>query len=158
MAVKNDVDLLQQVPLFAKVDPAYLQVLAFSSKRVEIKPGQYLVRENKPLSAAFLILAGKAVAVHEHEEGDRVVANLGPGGFVCGKSMVAKLAPNVSVRAATALTALRITHELFVRVCKEFPDTGAQILNVLSKEVGVSLSELERVQLLFDNAQSFSRA
>ena len=157
MAVSNDVDLLRKVSLFAKVDAANLQVLVFSSKRLEIKAGQFLVREGKPLSAGFLILEGRAEAIRDIQGSEKVVAEVGSGGFVCAKSMVAKLSPTVSVRARTAVTALRITHELFVRVCKEFPDTGAQIMRVLAKEVDVSLSELQRVKELFDKAQSFSR-
>jgi CRP-like cAMP-binding protein len=156
MAVRNNVDLLRKVPLFAKVDTANLQVLVFSSKRVEIKAGQFLVRESKPLSAGFLMLEGKAEAIREDGGSEVVVAELGPGGFVCAKSMVAKLSPTLSVRATTAVTALRITHELFIRVCKEFPDTGAQIMSVLAKEVDVSLNELQRVKDLFDKAQPFS--
>ena len=157
MAVKSEVELLRKVSLFADVDDAYLQVMAFSSKRVEIKPGQFLVRENKSSSAAFLIVQGNAEAIRQDAEEETFFANLGPGAFVCAKSMVAKLQPNMSVRAKTRLTALRITHELFLRVCKEFPETGAQILDVLSKEVGVSMNELQRVQALFDNAKSFSK-
>lgn len=157
MAVRNDVQLLRKVPLFAGVDPAYLQVLAFSSKSVTIKAGQYLVRQDKPVSAGFLILDGKAEAAQNVAGREIVAASLGPGAFVCAKCMVAKLPPNMSIKALNSLTAMQITHELFVRVCKEFPDTGAQILKVLSNDVDISLRELKRVQSLFDRAQSFSR-
>ena len=91
MAVRSDVQLLQKVPLFAGVDVAYLQVLAFSSTAVSIKAGQYLVREDKPVSAAFLLLEGKAEAVQSLGGEEKVAASLGPGAFICAKSMVAKL-------------------------------------------------------------------
>ncbi len=157
MAVRRDVELLRKVPLFAQVDAANLQVLVFSSREVNIAPGDYLVRRKRALSAGFLILDGKAEALMGKRGEEVVVAELGAGAFVCGKSMVAKLAPNIDVRAVTALSALSISHDLFLRVCKEFPETGAQILRVLSREVDVSLDELKQVQTLFDNAHTFSQ-
>ncbi len=157
MAVRNDVQLLRKVPLFAGVDPAYLQVLAFSSTAVTVSSGQYLVRQNEPGSAAYLILDGQAEAYQDVAGNNVLVATLGPGAFVCAKSMVAKLTPNMSIKAKGALTAMCIPHELFVRVCKEFPDTGTEILKVLSNDVDISLRELKRVQSLFDRAASFSQ-
>ena len=160
MAVRNDVEVLRQVPMFAAVDAAYLQVLAFSSKRINLKTGQYLARKDKPGSSAFLVLDGRAEAIEygEDEGTAKIVAHIGPGGFIGTLSMVAKLPYSVTVRATSPMQAMQIPHDLFIRVCTEFPETGGQILRFLSDNLDVSIADFKRAQRLFEEARSFLRS
>ncbi len=160
MAVRNDVEVLRQVPMFATVDAAYLQVLAFSSKRINLKTGQFLARKEKPASSGFLVLDGRAEALDygEDEGGAKIIAHIGAGGFIGTLSMVAKLPYSVTVRATSPMLVMQISHDLFIRVCTEFPDTGAQILRFLSDNLDVSIADFKRVQRLFEDARSFQRS
>ncbi len=45
MLLKDEVDLLRKVPLFAHLDPAKLKLLAFTSTRASFKPGQELFHQ-----------------------------------------------------------------------------------------------------------------
>jgi len=157
MAVRNDVEVLRQVPMFAAVDGAYLQVLAFSSKRINLKAGQYLARKGKPGSSGFLVLDGRAEAIEygKDEGAAKVIAQIGPAGFIGTLSMVAKLPSSVTVRATSPMRAMQIPHDLFIRVCTEFPETGAQILRFLSDNLDVSIADFKRVQRLFEEARPF---
>ncbi len=160
MAVRNDVELLRQVPMFAAVDATYLQVLAFSSKRISLKTGQYLIRKNKQGSSGYLVLEGRGEAIDEIEGEDTVelVAHIGPGGFIGMLSMVANLQHSVTVRVISPMRAMQIPHDLFVRVCTEFPETGAHILNFLADNLDLSIADFKRVQRLFDDARPFLRS
>jgi CRP-like cAMP-binding protein len=153
MAVKSEVELLRQVPLFAEVEPAQLQLLVFNSRKRRIAPGHYLVKAGERDGAAHLILAGEAEAL----EGEEVIARLGRGAFVGELGMVANVPATVSVRATSPLEALRIGSELFQRVCREFPEDGDRMLRSLSERLDVALTDLRDVQALFAQARSFSR-
>ena len=160
MAVKNDVEVLRQIPMFATVDAAYLQVLAFSAKVINLKAGQYLARKDKPASSGFLVLDGRAEAIQEtgDDDGGRVVAEIGPGGFVGVQSMVAKLPYSVTIRAISPVRAMQIPHDLFIRVCTEFPETGAQILRHLADNLDLSIADFKRAQRLFEEARPFQQS
>jgi CRP-like cAMP-binding protein len=71
--------------------------------------------------------------------------------------MVASLPASVSVRATTPVEVMRITSELFQRVCREFPEDGARMLASLGERLDVTLTDLMDVRDIFEHARSFSR-
>ncbi len=146
--------------MFAAVDAAYLQVMAFSAKTINLKTGQYLARQGKPASSGYLVLDGRAEALDQigGEDEHEVVAQIGPGGFIGMMSMVAKQPHTLTVRATSPLRAMQIPHDLFIRVCSEFPETGQQVLRYLSESLDVSLGEFKRAQRLFEEARPFVRS
>ena len=157
MAVKSEVELLRQVPLFAQVEPAQLQLLVFNSRKRRIAPGHYLVKAGDRDGAANLILSGEAEAIEGDDGGGRVIARLGRGAFVGELGMVASVPAAISVRATTPLEAMRIGNELFQRVCREFPEDGGRMLASLSERLDIALTDLRDVQAIFAQARSFSR-
>ena len=60
MRVKADVEVLQQIPLFAESEAVHLQLLSFSSTMVDLDPGSILFQKGAIGAAAFLVLAGTA--------------------------------------------------------------------------------------------------
>jgi len=60
MTLQQEVQLLRQVPLFAKIDPARLKLLAFTSDRLVFAKDDVLFRQGEPGDAAYLILSGAA--------------------------------------------------------------------------------------------------
>jgi CRP-like cAMP-binding protein len=157
MAVKSEVELLRQVPLFAAVEAAQLQLLVFNSRKRRIAAGAFLVKSGETVAAAQLILSGQAEALDSPDNGAKVIAHLKRGVFISELSMVAGLPAAVSVRAVTPVEVMRITHELFQRVCQEFPEDGARMLASLSKRLDVGLSDLLDVRSILEQARSFSR-
>ena len=157
MAVKSEVELLRQVPLFASVDPAQLQLLAFNSRKRRIAAGGFLVKAGESTAAAQLILSGQAEALDTAGGDGQAIARLERGAFIGELSMVASLPASVSVRATTPVEAMRITNELFQRVCREFPEDGARMLASLSERLDVALTDLMDVRDIFERARSFSR-
>jgi CRP-like cAMP-binding protein len=157
MSVRSDVELLRQVPLFAEVDPAHLQLLVFSSRRIDIPSGDVVFKKGSSESAGYLVLSGRAEAF-EHDRAQAPLAQLETGALLGELSMIANLPVSLTVRAKTHMRLLKITHELFMRVCSEFPDAGAKVLNALSRKLDTSLKDLRTVQRYFDEAHSFSHS
>ncbi len=153
MSVKDVVGLLRQIPLFASVDAAQLQVLAFSSERVHVKTGEMLIKKGERSAAGFLILDGQANALQPDGAEGKVIAAAKAGAFLGQASMVARLPHAVSVEAVTPVVALKISHDLFVRVCSEFPETAQNVLTTLSRNLDLSISDLQEIQRLFSDAR-----
>jgi CRP-like cAMP-binding protein len=51
----QEVQCLQQVPMFRDIDPARLKLLAFTSERVQFAAGQRLFSQGDMAEAAYLI-------------------------------------------------------------------------------------------------------
>ncbi len=45
MSLNEEVDLLRQIPLFSKIDPSKLKLLAFTSERLTFGSGQDLFQQ-----------------------------------------------------------------------------------------------------------------
>lgn len=161
MPLHEDLQLIQQVPLFAGVPEASLQALVFSADRRRLEAGEWLFRAGERDGLGWLIRSGSASAwegpAADTGEADaaRLVARLTRGAFVGEVAMIADMPHRLSVRAETALAALCIPHDLFRRACAEFPQLGRQVLDNALARFGGAMDELARVRRLFEEARSF---
>jgi len=156
MSVNSDVRLLQQVPLFAKVNPAHLQVLVFSSKRRTVSEGSFVFKKGKTGSAAYLVLSGQAVVRADNSTSSPAIAQVGKGTLLGETAMVAHGPYSISIQAVKKMEVLKITNDTFMRVCEEFPEVGKNVLGVLADKLELTLKDFSEVKHRFENAKSFS--
>ncbi len=156
MSVKSDVELLRNVPLFAKVADAHLQVLVFSSKRSTVSAGSYVLQKGKSGNAAFLVLSGRAIVRAGDGASCRAIAGVEQGALLGEMAMIGKVPYSTSVQAVKDMTLLKLTNGMFMRVCEEFPDVGRNVLGVLADKLDLTLQGFTDVQQHFDKAKSFS--
>lgn len=157
MSVRGEVELLRRVPLLAEVDRAHLQILAFSAERIEVEPGQYLFEAGSHVAGGFLILSGKGEALKPQDGEIERLAAVEAGAFLAELAMVADLPVTITVKATEPMRALKIGHDLFRRVCGEFPDVGVKVMAALTRKLDTSLEELLAVRDYFDRARPFIR-
>ena len=157
MNVRAEADAFRQVPLFAQCDPAHLQVIAFSSEKVEFPDGAALIRQGKTGDAGFLILRGQARAEAADFKGARDLGDIGPGVFVGEIGMIAGAPYSITVTAVGKVIAARISRELFLRVAREFPEFGLRVQATLAAKLEGTVGELKEVKKVFDEASGFSR-
>lgn len=159
MSVRSDTELLRQTPLFADVDPVQLQVMVFSAERLEITAGETLFAPKSLVGAGYLVLGGQGevlTASGGEDEAPEPVALVEAGAFLAERAMIANLPVSMTVRARTPLRVLRIGHDLFLRVCGEFPEIGEKVMEALAQRLETSLEDLRQVQAHFDRARPFS--
>jgi CRP-like cAMP-binding protein len=132
MSINDDVELLRRIPMFAKVEPAKLKLLAFTSERVTYSEGQDLFRQGDNSDAAYIIVDGTADVVVNSPKGPLTVAHLGKNEFVGDIGILCDVPRTATVRAATPLVTLKITKELFFRMVTDFPAMGVEVMRVLA--------------------------
>jgi CRP-like cAMP-binding protein len=132
MSINDDVELLRRIPMFAKVEPAKLKLLAFTSERVTYAEGQDLFRQGDNSDAAYIIVDGTADVVVNSPKGPLTVAQLGKNEFVGDIGILCDVPRTATVRAATPLVTLKITKELFFRMVTDFPAMGVEVMRVLA--------------------------
>src|SRR6266480_4358300 len=142
MSLKQEFELLRQVPIFADIEPAKLKLLAFMSERVGFDPGKRLMQQGDPADAAYLIIDGHADVLVETPAGPVIVATLGANDFVGEMGILCDVPRNATVHAKDRVVALRISKEPFMRMVREFPTMAVSIMQELAQRVASTNTQL----------------
>jgi CRP-like cAMP-binding protein len=151
MRVKADVEVLKQIPLFTNSDAVHLQLLAFSSKRVDLEPGRILFQKGSSGAAAYLVLEGTAEIYEDAAATGKVVATAESGALLGELSMIANVAYGVTVKTTSAFAAKRFDREVFMRLTSEFPEFGMGVMRNIAVRLGRSIEGLKELTPLFQN-------
>ena len=146
MLLKDEVDLLRKVPLFAQVEPAKLKLLAFTSSRMVFQPGQELFRQGDPGDAAYLIISGEADVVAETPAGEVPVATVGQNAVVGEIAILCDVPRTATVRAGTRLETLKIEKEHFLRLLRELPNIAVEVMRELADRLLKTTAELSQAR------------
>ena len=105
MNLNEEVELLKGVPIFAKIEPAKLKLLAFTSERMNFAVGQELCHQGDPGDAMYVILGGVADILIDTSAGQIRVAELKRNDFV-GEISVLCDVPRTATVTLPYMTAL----------------------------------------------------
>jgi CRP/FNR family cyclic AMP-dependent transcriptional regulator len=134
MSLNEEVELLRSIPLFAKIEPAKLKLLAFTSERLTFQVGQSLFHQGDMGDAAYLIVSGEADVIIEDGDGNQItVAHLGKNAFVGEIAILCDVPRTATISATTKLETLKISKDLFFRLVNEFPTMAVEIMRELAR-------------------------
>ena len=142
MLLKDEVQMLRQVPLFAGVDPGKLKLLAFTSQRVSFDEGAVLFHQGDPGDAAYVILTGSADILTGSENGLIKVAEVGRNAIVGEIAILCDGTRTATVRARQPVEALRIGKEQFLKLLSDFPEITIGVMRVLAARLAMTTTEL----------------
>jgi CRP-like cAMP-binding protein len=132
MSIKEEVDILRNIPLFAKLEPAKLKLLAFTSERLSFAPGQPLFNQGDAGDAAYVIINGEADVLIDTPAGKTRVAVLERNAIVGEIAILCDVPRTATVVARSPLTVLRIAKDTFFRLVTEFPQMAVEIMRELA--------------------------
>jgi CRP/FNR family transcriptional regulator, cyclic AMP receptor protein len=146
MDVFQEAEGLQQVPMFNKLDPAKLKLLAFTSEAVSWKDGELLCRINEPSNTVFVILEG-AVEILGTVRGENVVLFTKARHELVGEMAVLSNAPrSATLRAKDNLRTLNISNDAFLKLLTENSTVSLNVMKQLSDKLALSTRALEVVK------------
>ncbi len=143
MTLNEDVERLRKIPLFAKIEPSRLKLIAFTSRRIAFEPGEPLFRQGEPGDAAFIIIDGEAEVAVDTPDGAMTVATVGPNDIVGEIAILCDVPRTATVTAKTRLTAMRIAKELFFELVNQFPEIAIAIMRELAHRLEVTTRQLQ---------------
>jgi CRP/FNR family cyclic AMP-dependent transcriptional regulator len=135
MSLTEDVEVLRNIPLFAKVTPAKLKLLEFTSERLEYPTGEVLFRQGDPGDAAYVILEGEAEIVVDTDHGPVKVATLGKNDIVGEIAILCGVPRTATVVAHGDLEILRVSKEGFFHLVTQFPQVGVEVMSALAAKL-----------------------
>jgi CRP-like cAMP-binding protein len=146
MILKDEVELLRRVPLFAGVEPTKLKLLAFTSDRMSFEAGQILFEQGDAGDAAYVVLNGSAEVLVNRAGSQIKVADLEKNAIVGEIAILCDVPRTATVRAQERLETLRISKDQFLRLLAEFPDMAIEIMRVLADRLGRTTAELSEAR------------
>jgi CRP/FNR family cyclic AMP-dependent transcriptional regulator len=142
MGLLDEVELLRKIPIFSKIEPSKLKLLAFTSERLTYAEGDVLFEQGDAGDAAYIIIGGKADVVVDTPGGPLIVATLDENEIVGEIAILCDVPRTATVKANTEVTALRITKDLFFSLVVEFPQIAVEIMRELAHRLEVTTDRL----------------
>lgn len=142
MLLKDEVQMLRRVPLFAGVEPTKLKLLAFTSDRVGYRAGEVLFHQGDSGDAAYVVLTGRAEILVDSPSGQFKIAEVENNAIVGEIAILCDVARTATVRAVTSVEALRIRKEHFIKLLTDFPEITIEVMRVLADRLSHTTSEL----------------
>ncbi len=143
MSLEEDVELLRKIPLFAKIEPSKLKLLAFTSQRLTFKAGDSLFFQGDMGDALYIIVEGDADVLVDAPGGPITVATMGKNDFVGDIAVLCDVPRTATVTAKTELTTMRISKELFFQLVCQFPQIAIEIMRELAHRLDVTTRQLQ---------------
>ncbi|MGB0571129.1 MAG: cyclic nucleotide-binding domain-containing protein [Alphaproteobacteria bacterium] len=142
MSLNEEVELLRNIPLFAKLEPSKLKLLAFTAERITYEADQTLFSQGDVGDAAYIIVDGAAKVIVDTPDGELEVAALGRNDFVGEIAILCDVPRTATVRASDTTVTLRITKDLFFRLVAEFPEMSVEIMRELASRLEQTTQQL----------------
>jgi CRP/FNR family cyclic AMP-dependent transcriptional regulator len=135
MNLNEEVEVLKGVPLFSKIEPATLKLIAFTSERMTYGSGQEVCHQGDPGDAMYVILGGVADVLIDSDEGPLRVAELKKNGFFGETAILCNAPRNATIKASESLLTLKISKDMFYRLVSEVPAVAIEMLRELALRV-----------------------
>ena len=142
MSLNEEADLLRKIPLFAKIDPTKLKLLAFTSERLTFGAGNELFHQGDVGDTAYIIIDGEADVLVDTPTGELAVAKLKQNDLVGEIAILINVPRTATVRADSELTTLAISKDQFFRMIREFPDMAVEIMRELALRLERTTAQL----------------
>ncbi|MEO1091775.1 MAG: cyclic nucleotide-binding domain-containing protein [Pseudomonadota bacterium] len=146
MSLSKDVQALQSIPLFAKIEPAKLKLLAFTSERLTYMRGDELFHQGDIGDAAYIILDGEAAVLVDSPNGAVQVATVGTNDMVGEIAILCDVPRTASVKALSDLVTLRIAKDSFFHLVTQFPQVAVEIMAELAARLHNTTQQLTEVR------------
>ena len=132
MNLNEEVELLKGVPIFSKVEPAKLKLLASTSERMNFAAGQEVCHQGDPGDTMYVILGGTADVLIDNEGGQITVAEMKKNSFFGEIAILCDVPRTATIKARDPLSTLKISKDMFYRLVAEFPQMAVEVMRELA--------------------------
>lgn len=148
MNLNEETSMLCSVPLFRKINPAKLKLLAFASERLDYDPGEVICHQGDEGDSAFVILKGQAEVLVQTRPGDGMqhVTDLQPNALVGEMAVLCDRPRSATVRALTPVQALRVPREALRDLLQHNPAAMIEVIRILADRLALTTEELGRIR------------
>lgn len=140
MDLEEAARVLKSIPLFSKLEPSKLKLLAFASDQLIFDDGEQVFGMGDPADSAYFIESGSAEIFVEHEDKLIKVNQLGPHDLFGEMALFLSTGRSAIVVAKGDMKAMKLDGSMFLKMVTENPDAALGVMTVLSEKI-VSTSQ-----------------
>jgi len=144
MSLEQEVELIRQFPIFAKIPAAMQKLLCFSAERLTYAPGQVIVTAGDIGDAAYIVIEGKVEISVPSPSGPIIVNSLGRNAIVGEIAIFGDVPRTATATAQTKVETLKISAELFTKIIRENPDAALELIRILAGRLANTTAQLSR--------------
>ena len=148
MDINREVEYLRSIPMLSKLDSSKLKLLAFTSRLVEYRDGDFLFHKDDLADAVYLIMKGQAEVITEStdEAGAQIALVRGEGDLIGEMAVLSQQGRTASIRARGDLSVLCIEGEMFVQLLTSSSDVALDVMRQLSNKLAQAQDSNNRLQ------------
>lgn len=146
MRLEETIAALKAVPLFWRVEPEALRLLAFSAIKRQLRAGDMLFRRGEQSDGGFLVLSGEVV-LDAADDGARSSHVYGPGTLIGRLALFAVVQRPATAIARDGAAVLVLSRDLMLRVLEANPSSAMALRDALAQETRELAGGLERLGL-----------
>ena len=135
MELLQEVEALKRVPLFAKLEPSKLKLLAFTSESLTFDEGEILFRAGDPADAAYVIMNGQVDILAETEAGEILAGTLEAGQLVGEMAVLTNEPRSATIVAEEPTRVLMLAGARLKEFVMQTPEMAFQIFSVLTTRI-----------------------
>ena len=147
MDLKTEADALRKVPMFTKLEPSKLRLLAFTSQLLTFDDDEILFNKGDPSDSTYVVLDGDMEVLVGSGEDVEVAGVLGINALVGEMGVIANAPRSATIRARGQVVALRIEADLFLELLAENSSVALDVMRQLSIKLARSHRQYEELQL-----------
>ncbi len=132
LSLHEEAELLRRVPMFSRLDPAKLKLLAFTSESMTYEDGEVLFHRGDPADSAYVIMEGAVDVLSDSDEGVVVATTLRANDLFGELGVITNEARSATLRANGTLQALRISDEIFLKLLADNAELALDVMRQLS--------------------------
>jgi len=145
--VHQEAEQLKQVPMFSRLEPAKLKLLAFTSDAVTFSDGQVLCHINEPSDCTYVILDGEVEILDEMDDGQFVpLFTVGKNSLIGELAVLRNQPRSATVRAKGPVHTLRIANDMFLKLVTENAVVALDVMRQLGDKLAVTHHEAAELQ------------
>jgi CRP-like cAMP-binding protein len=146
MSLEQEVELIRQVQIFSKIQPAMQKLLCFSSERLTYDAGQVMFNAGDAADAAYIIIDGSVEISVPTPSGPIIVNTLGKNELLGEIAIFGDVPRTATAKAIAKLEALKISKDMFVKVIRENPDAAIELIKILAGRLANTTSQLTQTR------------
>ena len=146
MSLEQEVELIRQFPIFAKIQPAMQKLLCFSAERLTYAPGQVMFNAGDMGDAAYIVIDGTVQISVPSPSGPIVVNTLGRNDIIGEIAIFGDVPRTATATAQTKVETLKISKDSFFHLVTQFPQIGFEVMRELASRLHHTTQALTAVK------------
>ena len=143
MTIEDDIAFLERIPMFRRLGPGALRIVAIGAESYNVQAGQVLFTEGETADGGYVVQRG-SFSLKTARSTDDIVA--GPGTLLGETALIAETKRPATARSREDSIVLRISRSMFLRMLEGFPDAAVRLRELLVSRTDQWAREIENIR------------